>query len=213
MTGYSNVGSYGEDDDLLDAAWAVDTSANGDGVADVVFVADDVAASGTDDYVYLTGKTFETADGIAYEAIIKGEKTTVDTSEDTIATAYITTKDGAVVAQMYSSITLKSGKVDGAAPAGTGYRSIRYFGGVVAVYNGTGDTRGQVVDTFKCADTAPVYFIDIEANEPGNEMTASSLPVNDYWDISVDKDGNYTGSIYVSTNNSDEVLAIYILEK
>ena len=197
VTGYNNVSDYGTDTDPLVKTWAVDTNSTLDGVANVVFVGDNVTASGTDNFVYVKGTSYNTVDGLAFDVIIKGE-------EDSLVadglTPYITGSDGT----MFKEIKTSSGDVTSVTYAQR-YASIRNFGGVISVYN----TAGTLVDTFKVADTAPVYFIDLDSKEPGAAMTAADLGSDA---LNVELSGSAAG-IYVSANDSHEALAIYVLSK
>lgn len=105
---------------------------------------------------------------------------------------------------MFKEIKTSSGDVTSVTYAQR-YASIRNFGGVISVYN----TAGTLVDTFKVADTAPVYFIDLDSKEPGAAMTAADLGSDA---LNVELSGSAAG-IYVSANDSHEALAIYVLSK
>ena len=191
-TGYSKVSTYKS----INGAWAVDTDSTLDGIANVVFVYDDVAASGTDDFVYVKGTTSTVVGGVAYDVIVKGEETTMVVDS---TSPYLNAGSGT----LYSEITITNSVITGATVAAPAYKSVRNFGGVVTAYTGAGGAGSAV--TYKIADTAPVYFIDTTANEPGETLTAADLERDDY----LDADG-----IYLSLNDDgDAVLAIYVLYK
>ena len=189
VTGYNNVSDYTFSGI---GAWAIDTNSTLDGVANVVFIGENVSAVGTDDFVYVKGTSYDTVDGVAYDVIIKGE-------EDSLVAEGLSAYGIGADGTMFEEIKTSGGEVTSAVKA-TRYDSIRNFGGVVSV------TRGSSVNTYKVADTAPVYFIDLSSKEPGATMTAADLGT-DTWDVSSD------GGVYVSLNDKNEVLAIYILEK
>jgi hypothetical protein len=199
-TGYKNVPTY--DNGLTGKAWAVDTDSTADGIANVVFVSANVTASNADEYVYVKGTYSNTADGWAYDVIIKGEETTLSVNEDELST---------LTEGMYKAITVKNGDIQGTPEKADAVYGMRNFGGILTTYKWE-NNKWVSTGSAKVADDAPVYYIDTTDHTAGETMTAADLG-SDMIEATKDQNGKFVDQFFVVTNEKSEVVAIYILQK
>ncbi len=166
-TGIANAPTY----NTLGEAYALDTSATPDGIADLVVVLDRKSATMADSYVYLTGAYNDTADGREYVAFIKGEETTV-----TGSTAHVEAQG------MYKEYN--SDNDNTLATATSAY--VQYKGGLLTL----DDNEVKTI-----AEDAPVYIIDATTSTVSASVTTVSALANKLTGDVFVVDGATAGSV------------------
>ena len=182
-TGINNVPTFSE----LKVAHAIVK----DQIASVVFIYDDIKATESSSYIYLTGTYTETVNAKVYDAIVAGAAATVSIPK-TVTADKITdgTSKVAVTAGLYESITITSTTAVLKA-ASNKVSSIQNVGGLLFT--------GGTYQSETISDTTPVYTITA-ASGTCETGTAADLAAE-----------AVTGNIYYSVSGS-AVTAVYILK-
>ena len=205
QTGIANVGSAS-----ATTAYAVDTDAVKDGVANVVFVYNNVNATATNSYVYLTGSYTQTASGAtkntyAMNAIKNGEATTITV---VLSAADLTTALGSATALqkgLKTSVTVTNGAAVSVVNAPlTDVTGMKVSGGLLYTTDAAGGDSAFAVTTkttgsvVYVANTIPVYEI--------NSTTGTCTTTN-----AGDLTTSVAGAVNVQYAATGAISAIYVI--